>query len=110
KYLLCFLFQRSEIKQLDGEVFRDHCSFPGHRKTNIIVTNRRVLCVKEIDFVGHFNKEWECLFENFCRPPAATGSELKIYCKEQQKLKLPKRDVQESVRNIQLRDQHTAQV
>ncbi|XP_027143245.1 vacuolar protein sorting-associated protein 13C isoform X3 [Larimichthys crocea] len=103
------LFQRSEIKQLDGEVFRDHCSFPGHRKTNIIVTNRRVLCVKEIDFVGHFNKEWECLFENFCRPPAATGSELKIYCKEQQKLKLPKRDVQESVRNIQLRDQHTAQ-
>ncbi|TKS65051.1 hypothetical protein D9C73_027582 [Collichthys lucidus] len=42
-------------------------------------------CVKEIDFVGHFNKEWECLFENFCRPPAATGSELKIYCKRYQR-------------------------
>uniref|UniRef100_A0A3B4TYL0 Vacuolar protein sorting 13 homolog C n=1 Tax=Seriola dumerili TaxID=41447 RepID=A0A3B4TYL0_SERDU len=74
------LFQRSEIKQLDGEVFRDHCQYPGHRKTTIIITNR-VVCVKEIDFVGHFNKEWECLFENFYRPPTVTGSELKIYCK-----------------------------
>lgn len=42
---------------------------------------RRVLCVKEIEFVGHFNKEWECLYENFCRPPAVVGSELKIYSK-----------------------------
>ncbi|XP_029283566.1 vacuolar protein sorting-associated protein 13C [Cottoperca gobio] len=103
------LFQRSEIKQLEGEVFRNHCPYPGHRKTNIIVTNRRVLCVKEIDFVGHFNREWECLFENFYRPPAVTGSELKIYCKEQQKLKLPKRDGQESVRNVQLCDSNIAQ-
>ncbi|XP_030269125.1 vacuolar protein sorting-associated protein 13C [Sparus aurata] len=102
------LFQRSEIKQLEGEVFRDHVQYPGHRKTNIIVTNRRVLCVKEIDFVGHFNKEWECLFENFSRPAAVSGSELKIFSKEQQKLKL-KRDFQESVRNIQLRDSSTAQ-
>ncbi|XP_078029066.1 intermembrane lipid transfer protein VPS13C isoform X7 [Epinephelus lanceolatus] len=103
------LFQRSDIKQLEGEVFRDHCQYPGHRKTNIIVTNRRVLCVKEIDFVGHFNREWECLFENFYRPASVTGSELKIYCKEQQKLKLPKKDGQDSVRNVQLRDPKTAQ-
>lgn len=33
-------FQRSQIKKLEGEVFRDHCQYPGHRKTNIIVTNR----------------------------------------------------------------------
>ncbi|CAK6982133.1 vacuolar protein sorting-associated protein 13C isoform X1 [Scomber scombrus] len=103
------LFQRSDIRQLEGEVFRDHLLFPGHKKTNIIITNRRVFCVKEIDFVGHFNKEWECLFENCYRPPAVEGSELKIYCKEQQKLKLPKRDGQESVRSVQLRDTHTAQ-
>ncbi|KAL6113696.1 vps13c [Pungitius sinensis] len=103
------LFQRSEIKHLEGEVFRDHCLFPGHRKTTILITNRRVLCVKEIDFVGHFNREWECLFENFYRPPAVTGSELKIYCKEHQMLKLPKRDGQESVRTVQLRDPNTAQ-
>lgn len=46
-----------------------------------VVFCRRVMCVKEIDFVGHFNKEWECLFENFYRPPAVKGSELMIYCK-----------------------------
>ncbi|KAM9366322.1 intermembrane lipid transfer protein VPS13C [Symphorus nematophorus] len=102
------LFQRSQIKQLDGEAFRDHCQYPGHRKTTIIITNRRVLCVKEIDFVGHFSREWECLYENFSRPPAVSGTELNIYCKEQQKLKL-KKDVQESVRNVQLRDARTAQ-
>nr|XP_046254686.1 vacuolar protein sorting-associated protein 13C isoform X2 [Scatophagus argus] len=103
------LFQRSEIKQLEGEAFRNHLQYPGQRKTNIIITNRRVLCIKEIDFVGHFNKEWECMFENFYRPPAVSGSELKIYCKEQQKLKLSKRDDQESVRRLQLRDSNTAQ-
>ncbi|XP_029986697.1 vacuolar protein sorting-associated protein 13C isoform X4 [Sphaeramia orbicularis] len=103
------LFQRSEIKQLDGEVFRDHCPYPGHRKTNIIVTNRRVVCMKEVDFVNHFHKEWECLFENFYRPPAVMGTELKIYCKDQQKLKLPKKDGQEAVRTVQLGDTNTAQ-
>uniref|UniRef100_A0A8C9SIT0 Vacuolar protein sorting 13 homolog C n=1 Tax=Scleropages formosus TaxID=113540 RepID=A0A8C9SIT0_SCLFO len=45
---------------------------------------RRVLCVKEIEFVGHFNKEWECLFEHFSRTPNVEGSNLKIYCKVKQ--------------------------
>jgi len=35
-----YVFQRSEIKQLDGEIFREHYEYPGHRKTNIIITNR----------------------------------------------------------------------
>uniref|UniRef100_A0A8C4ZUL9 Vacuolar protein sorting 13 homolog C n=1 Tax=Gadus morhua TaxID=8049 RepID=A0A8C4ZUL9_GADMO len=73
------LFQKSEIKQLEGEVFRDHCLYPGNRKTNIIVTNRRLMCVREIDFVGHFNKDWEYLFENFNRPPVVAGTTLKWY-------------------------------
>ncbi|XP_029702157.1 vacuolar protein sorting-associated protein 13C isoform X2 [Takifugu rubripes] len=102
------LFQRSQIKQLEGEVFRGHFPFAGHRKTNIMVTNRRILCVKEIDFVGHFNKEWECLLENLSQPMAVSGSELKIFFKEQKKLML-KRDDQESVRTLQLRDPHAAQ-
>ncbi|KAJ4923408.1 hypothetical protein JOQ06_000741 [Pogonophryne albipinna] len=34
------LFQRSQIKQLDGEVFMDHCPYPGQKKTSIIITNR----------------------------------------------------------------------
>ncbi|TNN28981.1 Vacuolar protein sorting-associated protein 13C [Liparis tanakae] len=58
------LFQRSGLRQLDGEVFRDHLPYPGHRKTTIIVTNSR---------------EWECLFENFTRAPDVRGSQLRIY-------------------------------
>uniref|UniRef100_A0A671MWF0 Vacuolar protein sorting-associated protein 13C-like n=1 Tax=Sinocyclocheilus anshuiensis TaxID=1608454 RepID=A0A671MWF0_9TELE len=73
------LFQRSEIKQLDEEIFREHYEYPGYKKTNIIITNRRVMCVKEIDVIGHFNKEWECQFENFQRPPSKEGGDLKIY-------------------------------
>ncbi|KAF7703592.1 hypothetical protein HF521_022599 [Silurus meridionalis] len=84
------LFQRSEIKQLDGEFFREHYQYPGHRKTNIIITNRRVLCVKEIDLIGHFNKEWECQFEHFLMPPFVEGGNVTIYYKEQNKLKVLK--------------------
>lgn len=39
---LCVCLQRSQIKQLEGEVFRGHFPFAGHRKTNIMVTNRCV--------------------------------------------------------------------
>ncbi|XP_072517256.1 intermembrane lipid transfer protein VPS13C isoform X4 [Salminus brasiliensis] len=84
------LFQRSEIKQLEGEFFRERFEYPGYRKTNIIVTNRRVMCVKEIDLIGHFNKEWECQFEHFLKAPSVDGGELNIYYKEQNKLKILK--------------------
>lgn len=39
--------------------------------------------MKEIDFVGHFNKEWECLLENLSQPMVVSGSELKIFSKVQ---------------------------
>ncbi|KAI4872968.1 hypothetical protein NFI96_023652 [Prochilodus magdalenae] len=102
------LFQRSEIKQLDGEVFRGHYEYPGHKKTNIIVTNRRVMCVKEIDLIGHFNKEWECQFEHFLQPPSVDGGDLKIYCKEQNKLKILM-DGQGPVRVVHLKQADVAE-
>lgn len=37
--------------------------------------------MKEMDFVGHFNKEWEVRLENLSRPPAASGLELRLYYK-----------------------------
>ncbi|XP_016128718.1 vacuolar protein sorting-associated protein 13C-like [Sinocyclocheilus grahami] len=103
------LFQRSEIKQLDGEIFRGHYEYPGHRKTNILITNRRVMCVKEIDVIGHFNKEWECQFENFQRPPSTEGGDLKIYYREQNKLNLIRKDGQMLVKVIHMRDAGTAE-
>lgn len=103
------LFQRSEIKQLDGEVFREHYLYPGHKRTNIIITNRRVMCVKEIEFVGHFNKEWECQLEHFSQAPCVEDGNLKIYYKEQSKLKIPKKDGQDPVRVVHLKDPAMAQ-
>ncbi|XP_059386008.1 intermembrane lipid transfer protein VPS13C isoform X5 [Carassius carassius] len=97
------LYQRSEIKQLDGEIFREHYEYPGHRKTNIIITNRRVMCVKEIDVIGHFNKEWECQFENFQRPPSTEGGDLKIYYREQNKVNLIRKDGQTLEKVIHMR-------
>ncbi|XP_062405510.1 intermembrane lipid transfer protein VPS13C isoform X2 [Sardina pilchardus] len=88
-------YQRSEIKQEDGEVFREHFDFPGHKKTKIIITNRRVMCVKEIEFVGHFSKDWECLYKLFYKSPSVEGSDLKLYCKEQNKLRIAKKDGEE---------------
>lgn len=43
---VCMCFQRSQIKQLEGEVFRGHFPFAGHRKTNIMVTNRCVIAAQ----------------------------------------------------------------
>ena len=43
------------------------------------------MCVKEIDLIGHFNKEWECQFEHFLQPPSVDGGDLKIYYKVQHK-------------------------
>ncbi|XP_065123827.1 intermembrane lipid transfer protein VPS13C isoform X1 [Paramisgurnus dabryanus] len=103
------LFQRSEIKILDGEIFREHYEYPGHRKTNIVITNRRVMCVKEIDVIGHFNKEWECQFENFLKRPCAEGEDLKIYYREQNKLNILRKDGQESIRVIHLKNAQMAE-
>ncbi|XP_051507279.1 intermembrane lipid transfer protein VPS13C-like isoform X3 [Myxocyprinus asiaticus] len=103
------LFQRSEIKQLDGEIFREHYEYPGHRKTNIIITNRRVMCVKEINLIGHFSKEWECQFENFQRPPCAEQGDLKIYYRDQNKLNIIRKDGQELVRVIHFKEAHMAE-
>ncbi|KAG2470896.1 VP13C protein, partial [Polypterus senegalus] len=77
----CDLFEKSEIKKLEDEIFHSHYGLPGSKNTNIIVTNRRVMCIKEIEFVGHFTKDWECMFENFTRPSTVDGNTLKLYSK-----------------------------
>lgn len=65
--------------------------------------------MKEIDFVGHFNKEWECLFEHFYKSPNVEGADLKIYYKEQNKLMTPKKDGQEHFRVLHLKYPPVAQ-
>ncbi|MBN3293240.1 VP13C protein, partial [Polypterus senegalus] len=105
----CDLFEKSEIKKLEDEIFHSHYGLPGSKNTNIIVTNRRVMCIKEIEFVGHFTKDWECMFENFTRPSTVDGNTLKLYSKDQGILIFQKKDEnQERVRNIVLQDEKIA--
>lgn len=48
-----------------------------------MVTNRRVLCIKEVEILGHMSIDWQCPFEDFVFPPSVHGNLLKISVKEQ---------------------------
>lgn len=48
-----------------------------------MVTNRRVLFIKEVEILGHMSVDWQCLFEDFVCPPGVSENLLKISVKEQ---------------------------
>ncbi|XP_048648975.1 intermembrane lipid transfer protein VPS13C-like [Marmota marmota marmota] len=48
-----------------------------------MVTNRRVLCIKEVEILGHMSIDWQCPFEDFVLPPSTDENLLKISVKEQ---------------------------
>ena len=39
------------------------------------------MCVKQIEFVGHFSKDWEYFHDHFSKPPSVEGTHLQLYCK-----------------------------
>ncbi|XP_037689727.1 vacuolar protein sorting-associated protein 13C isoform X2 [Choloepus didactylus] len=73
----------NHIKKLEGESYRFHCAIPGSKKTVLMVTNRRVLCIKEIEILGHMSIDWQCQFEDFVFPPNVSENLLKISVKDQ---------------------------
>ncbi|XP_040825491.1 vacuolar protein sorting-associated protein 13C isoform X2 [Ochotona curzoniae] len=78
----CDLFE-NHIKKLEDEKYRFHCAVPGSRKTVLLVTSRRVLCVKEVEILGNMSVDWQCSFEDFVCPPRVSENLLKITVKEQ---------------------------
>uniref|UniRef100_K7FJM8 Vacuolar protein sorting 13 homolog C n=1 Tax=Pelodiscus sinensis TaxID=13735 RepID=K7FJM8_PELSI len=103
------LFQNSHIRKLEEENYRYHCLLPGGKKTNLVVTNRRLMCVKEVDILGHVT-DWDYLFEDFTHPPSVETNMLKITVKDQGLLMFQKKDhaAHECVKKIQLKDETTA--
>ncbi|XP_027780877.2 intermembrane lipid transfer protein VPS13C isoform X1 [Marmota flaviventris] len=73
----------NHIKKLEGETYRYHCVIPGSKRTVLMVTNRRVLCIKEVEILGHMSIDWQCPFEDFVLPPSTDENLLKISVKEQ---------------------------
>ncbi|XP_078536950.1 intermembrane lipid transfer protein VPS13C isoform X2 [Lissotriton helveticus] len=104
------LFENSNIKRLDGEIFRYNCILPEGKNAHLVVTNRRVMCVKEVEILGHRTIDWDYLFEDFTRPPSVDGKTLHFFVKDQGLSVFHKKDspVQECLKNVQLPDESTA--
>ncbi|XP_042328008.1 LOW QUALITY PROTEIN: vacuolar protein sorting-associated protein 13C [Sceloporus undulatus] len=102
------LFENSHIKKLAGEIFRYHCAAPGGRKANVVVTNRRVMLIKEVEILGHITTDWDYLYEEFTRPPSVTENILNVFVKDQGLFQKRESSGQESVRKIKLADAASA--
>ncbi|XP_040348798.1 intermembrane lipid transfer protein VPS13C isoform X2 [Herpailurus yagouaroundi] len=98
----------NHVKRLEGETYRCHCAISGSKKTILMVTNRRVLCIKEVEILGHMSIDWQCPFEDFVSPPSVHGNLLKISVKEQS-LFHKKDSASHGCRHIYLQDNATAE-
>ncbi|KAF3830581.1 hypothetical protein GH733_004400 [Mirounga leonina] len=99
----------NHIKKLEGETYRYHCAISGSKKTILMVTNRRVLCISEVEILGHMSIDWQCPFEDFVLPPSVHGNLLKISVKERG-LFHKKDSASHDCRNIYLQDTTTAEL
>uniref|UniRef100_A0A8B9UJI6 Vacuolar protein sorting 13 homolog C n=1 Tax=Anas zonorhyncha TaxID=75864 RepID=A0A8B9UJI6_9AVES len=104
------LFEKLHIRKLEKETYRYHCALPRGRRANLIVTNRRVIYVKEVEILGHLTTEWDYLFEDFACCPTYEGSVLKITVLDQRMFHRKDSGGRECVKAIQLQDVSTARV
>ncbi|XP_006275410.2 intermembrane lipid transfer protein VPS13C isoform X1 [Alligator mississippiensis] len=102
------LFENLHIRKLEKETYRYHCALPGGKKANLLVTNRRVMHVKEVEILGHVTTEWDYLFEDFMQPPYFEANVLKICVKDHRLFQKRDSRSQECVKAIHLQDEATA--
>ncbi|XP_014800034.1 PREDICTED: vacuolar protein sorting-associated protein 13C isoform X2 [Calidris pugnax] len=102
------LFEKLHIRKLENESYQYHCALPRGRRANLIVTNRRVIYVKEVEILGHLTTEWDYLFEDFTRCPSYEGNVLKITGLDQRMFQRRDSTGHECVRTVQLQDETTA--
>ncbi|XP_053451789.1 intermembrane lipid transfer protein VPS13C isoform X1 [Nycticebus coucang] len=100
----------NHIKKLEGETYRYHCAVPGGKTTILMVTNRRVLYIKEVEILGHMSVDWQCPFEDFVYPPSIDENLLKISSKEQGLFHKKDSANQGRLRKIYLNDTATAEI
>ncbi|NXL93000.1 VP13C protein, partial [Alectura lathami] len=102
------LFEKLHIGKLEKENYRYHCALPRGRRANLIVTNRRVIYVKEVEILGHLTAEWDYLFEDFACRPTYEGNVLKITVLDQRMFQRKNSMGHECVKAVQLQDEATA--
>ncbi|KAM9713499.1 intermembrane lipid transfer protein VPS13C isoform 1-T1 [Dama dama] len=99
----------NHVKKLEGETYRYHCAIPGNKKASLMVTNRRVLCVKEVEILGHMSIDWQYLFEDFVQSPTVDGNLLKISVEKQGLFQKKDSASQGYIQKIYLQDTTTAE-
>ncbi|KAF1520163.1 Vacuolar protein sorting-associated protein 13C, partial [Eudyptes sclateri] len=102
------LFEKLHIRKLEKESYRYHCALPRGRRANLIVTNRRVIYVKEVEILGHLITEWGYLFEDFTCCPSYEANVLKITFLDQRMFQRKDSTGYECVKTVQLQDETTA--
>ncbi|KAM4748951.1 intermembrane lipid transfer protein VPS13C [Rhinophrynus dorsalis] len=105
------LFENSNIKKLEGEIYKYSCPLRNTNKANIVVTNRRVMCVKEVEILGHRSMDWDYSFEEFIHPPTVEENILNLFVRDQGLLVFQKKEnsSQESLKRIPLQNNFSAQ-
>ncbi|XP_077120280.1 intermembrane lipid transfer protein VPS13C isoform X1 [Ranitomeya variabilis] len=76
------LFENSNIKKMDGEIYRYCCSLSKSKKVNLVVTNRRIMSVKEVEILGHRSIDWDYCFDDFMQPPTVEENTLTLFVKD----------------------------
>ncbi|KGL81364.1 Vacuolar protein sorting-associated protein 13C, partial [Tinamus guttatus] len=102
------LFEKLHIRKLEQESYRFHWALPRGRRANLLVTNRRVIYVKEVEILGHLTTEWDFLFEEFTHRPVYEANVLKITVMDQGIFQRKDSMGRECVKTIQLQDEFTA--
>lgn len=74
-----------------------------------MVTNRRVLCIKEVEILGHVSVDWQYPFEDFVQSPIVDGNLLKISVEKQGLFQKRDSANQGCVQKIYLQDVTTAE-
>ncbi|XP_048376852.1 intermembrane lipid transfer protein VPS13C isoform X2 [Stegostoma tigrinum] len=101
----CHLFEKLEIQKFEGENYRIHCRLHGRKKANLLITNRRVVCISD-EILGHLGSDWNYTFEEFVQPPTLEGTVLSLYIKDQSIIGFsnPKSGFEGFVRKVALQD------
>lgn len=99
----------NQVKKMEEETYLYHCAVPGSKKTVFMVTNRRVLCLKENEILGNMSVDWQCPLEDFVSPPSVSDNLLKLSVKEQGLFYKKDSASRGCLRKIYLKDTATAE-
>ncbi|CAH2273272.1 Hypothetical predicted protein [Pelobates cultripes] len=102
------LFENSNIQKVDGEIYRYSCFLNQNKKVNLVVTNKRIMCVKEVEILGHRTIDWDYAFEEFVYPPTVDENVLNLTVKDHSIFQKKSQTSQEILKRIPLQNQTMA--